>query len=339
MYHSILELPTTATPSEIKQRYKKLAKQWHPDKHLGKSAKELETINDKFNKITTAYNRLICPDTKAQYDIRQSCEDVDTAYTNRFNVDTKQNIRVEIDVPLRTIYQNVRQRIDYQFKKRCMRCMGKGYVDVTNPDKCLDCQGAGCPTCGGIGRYVDPEHICPDCRGAKYLVTPSYFTYNFNNNTLRDNMNNKLQYSYIVNSGSITYDILQKGNESEFGTGNLIFTANILPDKHFTLRDKDIHVKKTISLADAILGSSYHITLPNGISLIVENTDKIIRPNQNLIIDNFGIVKNNEKGNLIIEFEIDFPKHLNSNDRTELGKILGHTTKRFNTSGNVVVTI
>lgn len=52
----ILELPDTASQEEITARYKKLARQWHPDRH--KDPAEKAIAQDKFMEIQKAYEVL-----------------------------------------------------------------------------------------------------------------------------------------------------------------------------------------------------------------------------------------------------------------------------------------
>lgn len=61
-YYAILQLPPTATPTEIKKAYRSLAMQYHPDK----------TKNDpyavaQFNEIKEAYEILLHPEKKEAY--------------------------------------------------------------------------------------------------------------------------------------------------------------------------------------------------------------------------------------------------------------------------------
>ena len=52
----MLGLPDTASQEEIKQQYKKLVKQWHPDKQ--KDAAKKEEAQAKFIEIKEAYETL-----------------------------------------------------------------------------------------------------------------------------------------------------------------------------------------------------------------------------------------------------------------------------------------
>ncbi len=47
--YKVLNLPSTATPEEVKKQYKKLAKEFHPDVNKDSGAE------DKFKKINEAY--------------------------------------------------------------------------------------------------------------------------------------------------------------------------------------------------------------------------------------------------------------------------------------------
>lgn len=63
-YYKILGVEKNAAASEIKTAYRKLAKQWHPDKNPGDKAAE-----DKFKEISEAYAVLSDPEKRKQYDM------------------------------------------------------------------------------------------------------------------------------------------------------------------------------------------------------------------------------------------------------------------------------
>ena len=62
-YYSILEVPRTASPEEIKKAYRKLAMQYHPDKNPGNKNAE-----DRFKEASEAYEVLRDPKRKQMYD-------------------------------------------------------------------------------------------------------------------------------------------------------------------------------------------------------------------------------------------------------------------------------
>ncbi len=64
-YYHVLGLTENATPEEIKAAFKKLAVQYHPDKHPGRAEME-----DKFKEINQAHQILSDPYEKARFDLR-----------------------------------------------------------------------------------------------------------------------------------------------------------------------------------------------------------------------------------------------------------------------------
>jgi DnaJ like chaperone protein len=57
-HYKALGLESTNTDEEIKTTYRKLARQYHPDKHASKSAEEIKIAEEKFKKIQQAYNEI-----------------------------------------------------------------------------------------------------------------------------------------------------------------------------------------------------------------------------------------------------------------------------------------
>ena len=79
-YYEILEVDKKSTTREIKKKYYKLAKIYHPDKFK----KNIPPIfhEDKFLKISEAYNILSVPLKRYKYDIELEFSDI-------FNKDIK----------------------------------------------------------------------------------------------------------------------------------------------------------------------------------------------------------------------------------------------------------
>lgn len=66
-YYRILEVPSTATGSEIKKSYRRLALQYHPDKHFGNNIYEA-----KFKEIQEAYHILSDVKKRQEYNNRRN---------------------------------------------------------------------------------------------------------------------------------------------------------------------------------------------------------------------------------------------------------------------------
>lgn len=63
-YYDILEVPRNASPEEIKAAYRRLSRQWHPDRNPDNT----EEATRKFQEISNAYEHLRDPMKKRQYD-------------------------------------------------------------------------------------------------------------------------------------------------------------------------------------------------------------------------------------------------------------------------------
>mmetsp|Transcript_11793 Transcript_11793/g.15397 ORF Transcript_11793/g.15397 Transcript_11793/m.15397 type:complete len:445 (-) Transcript_11793:287-1621(-) len=63
-FYEVLGVPTTASPSDIRKAYRKLAIQWHPDKNISNK----EVVTEVFKTVTQAYEVLSNPDSRREYD-------------------------------------------------------------------------------------------------------------------------------------------------------------------------------------------------------------------------------------------------------------------------------
>ena len=57
--YKILEVSNDATDDEVKKAYRKMAKKYHPDKLQGVSDDIVKMAQEKFNKVTQSYNRIM----------------------------------------------------------------------------------------------------------------------------------------------------------------------------------------------------------------------------------------------------------------------------------------
>ena len=62
-FYDVLGVPRTATDRDIRQAYRKLARQFHPDVNPGD-----KTAEEKFKEINEAHGVLSDPDNRRKYD-------------------------------------------------------------------------------------------------------------------------------------------------------------------------------------------------------------------------------------------------------------------------------
>ncbi|MGP1438414.1 MAG: J domain-containing protein [Treponema sp.] len=95
-YYKILEIDKNATQEEIKQKYRALAKRWHPDAN-GNSAESEE----KFKDINEAYSILSSEEKRKEYD------EASNPYTRRY---TYENTQWQESEPFYTFYYTSNKR-------------------------------------------------------------------------------------------------------------------------------------------------------------------------------------------------------------------------------------
>jgi DnaJ family protein A protein 2 len=85
----------------------------------------------------------------------------------------------------------------------------------------------------------------------------------------------------------------------------------------------DLHYFKKISLKDALCGFSFCLEYINGKTYTLNNNEgSIIVPGYKKLIPHLGLTRENQTGNLIITFEVEFPKEYSSEVIQKLKEIL-----------------
>jgi DnaJ-class molecular chaperone len=85
-YYDILNISETASDEDIKKAFRKQAMKWHPDRNPGNSEAE-----EKFKEMKAAYEILIDPYKRKQYDISRETEKASKGFNKDFNNFFKDN--------------------------------------------------------------------------------------------------------------------------------------------------------------------------------------------------------------------------------------------------------
>lgn len=192
-YYQTLGVAKNSSPAELKAAYRKLAQQWHPDKHVDSSKSDAE---EKFKEISEAYAVLSDEEKRRNYDTTGSQEGLGNFRTTGdpfemfrkmggFGFDMNfgpqqprpmrgQNIQESLDICLRDALFGVEIPLQYNVMSSCETCDGNG---ATEFELCDVCKGQGgvthhqgnmimhqtCTTCRGQGRK--PKIACSSCSG------------------------------------------------------------------------------------------------------------------------------------------------------------------------------
>ncbi len=106
--------------------------------------------------------------------------------------------------------------------------------------------------------------------------------------------------------------------------GDIKIHMKITNNTEFKRQGLDLIYHKTITLKEALCGFEFEVKHINGKSLSFKNTTNpfIIRPGFRKVIPGFGIKRDNNTGNLVIEFDITFPNQLSPEQMRTLSQVL-----------------
>ena len=157
--YKVLGVSEDASQDEIKKAYRKLALEWHPDKH--KNSKESE---EKFKEINAANQLLSDPNKRREYDMRSKGFNMNfdsfpfgdifngsgfggfESFFNGFHHHhhhhrnkSKKNV-VILKITLEEQCSGVTKEISFNKRTNCSECDARGVVDMK---KCNICNGTG----------------------------------------------------------------------------------------------------------------------------------------------------------------------------------------------------
>ncbi len=198
-FYAVLGVPRDASDDDIKQAYRRLAMQWHPDRNGG--AKEAE---EKFKEITEAYDVLRDAQKRAAFDRygeaglrgggQAQYEHVDLSEAlNIFMRDfggfgdlfagqggrrqsgprSGTDVKLPLPLTLTEVATGVEKAVVLKVLEACEKCEGSGAEPGTKPQTCATCAGAGevrRAQRSFFGQFVSVAP-CPTCAGEGITVS------------------------------------------------------------------------------------------------------------------------------------------------------------------------
>ena len=191
-YYELLGVPRAADDATIKAAYRKLAKEFHPDRKNGCKDSEAH-----FKAIGEAYDVLKDPQKRAAYDRFGKAafqnggggdpfgdagfngfSDIFSTIFGDFmdqrgqhqNAARGADLRYDVQLTLEEAFSGTEKDITVEALARCPACNGRG---CNRSDNCA----ATCSTCGGIGKvraqqgFFVVERGCPTCRGSGEVIS------------------------------------------------------------------------------------------------------------------------------------------------------------------------
>jgi molecular chaperone DnaJ len=335
--YGALGVPKGASAEEIKKAYRKLARQYHPDKNPGDAAAE-----ERFKEVQHAYDVLSDPTKRKQYDQfgspdgRAGFDPRGFNFEDAFNVgdlgdifgdvfgratrggrarpqaERGADLEVAVNLSFEDSLQGIETKIPVDVETACSDCGGSGAKPGTSPKVCPECRGRGmvsesqglfalsqpCPRCRGNGTVV--EDPCPRCRG-----------------TGRERRTKR--YSVKIPAGVRDGTRIKLKGKGEAGRnsgppGDLHVVTRVADSPIYERRGADLVVEVPVSLADAALGTEVDVPTPDGaVSMKVpagSEHGKLLR------IKGRGAPKlKGGKGDVLARLKLEVPKKLNKKQR------------------------
>lgn len=340
-YYSILGVDKNATQDEIKKAYRKLSKQYHPDRNPGN--KEAE---EKFKEINESYDILGNEQKRKQYDnpnpfggfngFNMDGFDFGNFKFNDFGFGRQQHnepqvqngddIYVQINLDINDIYNLGKKDITYLRKKKCSHCNGKSEKQI-------------CPHCHGTGNVVETARQgnmifqttkpCTYCngKGVKYIVHCDHC-----NNTgletevIKETIDLTKLYPYLLENGESLFGN-DNGSESidpNGKPGKVIYVIKHNFDNNvWKIQNNSLIYKMHINVFEMIRGCKKTITLPDNKKLNI-NIKECTKPNTILNVPKYGLykVRSNERYDLHIVLLPEYPNELNKVQKELLDKLI-----------------
>ena len=291
-YYEVLGVSKSASDSELKSAYRKLAKKYHPDMNPGD--KEAEA---KFKEASEAYSVLSDPDKRRQYDqfghaafeggagggaggFDFSGMDMSDIFGDLFgDFFGGGRSRAQSNGPMKG--QNLHHTIRITFEEACFGTEKE--LDLPLQDECESCHGTGakagttpetCSKCGGKGQVVFTQQslfgmvrnvqTCPDCRGTGKIIREKCPDCHGSGYITRKRKISVTVPAGIDNGQSIR--IREKGDPGVNGgpRGDLLVEVAVSRHPIFQRQGIDIYSSAPITFAQAALGGDVRIKTVDG---------------------------------------------------------------------------
>ena len=312
-YYSLLGVQHTASQDEIKRAYRKLSLELHPDRNTGDFEK-----GERYKKITSAYNVLSNESERAQYDATLSFSNLgspETMFMNMmFNPIDINNILNELKNSKFT-KDKFNQFHQFHFGPEILA--GMPFTNFPNGINNFEFDSK--PKV--ISKNINIS-LLDSYKGCKIPITVERWIYQNNHQITQEETLYVDIPKGIDNNEIIT--IKDKGNRlSSQNRGDIEVKINITNDTKFERSGIDLIYKKSISLKESLCGFKFDLEYIDGREFQINNQrGNIIPQDFRKTIPKFGIERDGEIGDLIIIFDVKYPKKLTIEQLEKLESVL-----------------
>jgi DnaJ family protein B protein 4 len=315
-HYDTLGVPRDADETAIKKAFRTLSLKYHPDRNSA-----TDSIA-KFQAINEAYEHLSDPQRRAQYD----------AELNGFRPGG-----------IHVMEPDIGNIFNMMFGGGGMPMGGSGIHMQGMPGGIHVFHMGGDSMFGGpgMGGMGGMEHIFRQMNKPPSIIQNVDITFeqayhgctlhvNVEKWTIRNDLKiTEIEVMYLTIPAGVDNEevivLRDCGNTvNEQLKGDVKFIVRVAGHPEFTRHGMDLILKKQLSLKEALTGFSFEVIHVNGKLLTLNNKTKstVIHPNYKKTIPGLGMIRDNNKGNLIIEFDVIFPTSLTQEQIETLTSIL-----------------
>jgi molecular chaperone DnaJ len=340
-YYETLNLSKSASESEIKKAYRKLAIKYHPDKNPGN--KEAE---QSFKEAAEAYEILSNSQKKQQYDQfghaafsggqgfgggggGMSMDDIFEHFGDVFGssfggggfgrgggrrVRKGSNLRVKLKLSLEDIVNGVQKKIKVQ------KLVAASGVEFTN---CSSCRGSGQVTrvTNTILGAMQTASTCPNCKGSGQMISKRPNGVDSSGLEKKETII-EIEIPAGVEEG-MQLSMQGKGNEAPGGgvAGDLIIAIEEIEHEHLVRNGTDLLYQLGITFSDAVIGTSIEIPMVSGKAKI--KIPPGTQSGKNLRLRSKGIpdVNGYGRGDMIVNIQVFTPQKISKEEKDLLLKL------------------
>jgi DnaJ-class molecular chaperone len=221
-----------------------------------------------------------------------------------------------INIELEDVYNGKKFNKEFQYKKCCIICEGKGVRPGAKIEHCNTCNGTGvrvrmmrmgpmvqqiqqeCDRCNGKGKIYNKSDICKTCNMNKYTIENDIITIDIPSGVKQDQ---KLTF-------------YNKGHENDSKErGNMILVIKIDENEKYKQKGNDLYIDNiNINLYECLVGTSLSIDFIDGLEKHIK-IDEIIKPDHKYKVNGLGMPISDSPGSfgdLYITFNIEFPDNI-----------------------------